>query len=96
MDDWQKLEWVLIFLNCTKEDKRVMGINDITTMNTYIDASYGVHPNMRGHTGRTTTLGKEIIHYKSSKQKIKVKSSAECKLVGLSKYIPYSLWIGYF
>ena len=65
-------------------------------MNTFIDASYAVHPNMRGHTGGAISFGVGIIHGKASKQKINVKSSTECELVGVSEYIPYSLWLGYF
>ena len=51
---------------------------------------------MRGHTGGAISFGVGIIHGKASKQKINVKSSTECELVGVSEYIPYSLWLGYF
>ena len=34
-----------------------------------------------------------ILHGKSSKQKINVKSSTEGKLVGVAEYIPYNLWL---
>ena len=95
-DDWQKLERLLRFVNSTREDKRIIGINDINTMNTFIDASYIVHSNMRGHTSGAISIGVGIIHGKASKQKINVKSSTECELVGVSEYIPYSLWLGYF
>ena len=95
-DDWQKLERLLRFVNSTRGDKRIIGINNITTMNTFIDASYVVHPNMRGHTGGAITFGVGIVHENASKQKINVKISTECELVGVSEYIPYSLWLGYF
>ena len=96
IDDWQKLERVLTYLSCTKDERRIIGINNISVMNTYIDASYAVHPNMRGHTGGVISFGHGIVHSKASKQKINVKSSTECELVGLSEYVPYSLWLGYF
>ena len=51
---------------------------------------------MRGHTGGTISFGVGIVHGKASKQKINVKSSTEYELVGVSEYIPYSLWLGYF
>ena len=65
-------------------------------MNTFIDASYAVHPNMRGNTGGAISFGVGIVYGKASKQKINVKSSTEYELVGVSEYIPYFLWLGYF
>jgi hypothetical protein len=50
----------------------------------YIDASYGVHPNGRSHTGSIVTLGKGAVHAKSTKQKLVSKSSTEAELVALS------------
>lgn len=87
---------MLRFINDTKEDKIIIGINNITTRNTFIDASYEVHPNIRGHTDGVISFGVGIMHDKASKQKINVKSSTEYELVGVSEYIPYSLWLGYF
>ena len=95
-DDWQKLESCLRFINSTREAKRIIGRNDITTMKTFIDASYAVHPNMRGHTGGAISFGDGIVHGKASKQKINIKSSTECELAGVSEYMPYSLWLGHF
>ena len=50
----------------------------------YIDASYGVHPDGRSHTGVTISLGKGPIMTKSTKQKIATKSSTEAELIALS------------
>ena len=41
-------------------------------------------------------MGIGILHGKASKQKINVKSSTESEIVGLSEYLPYTLWMGYF
>ena len=41
-------------------------------------------------------MGISILHGKASKQKINVKSSTESEIVGLSEYLPYTLWMGYF
>ena len=77
MKDWHKLERVLIFLNQTIDDKSIIKADDLTSMLTDVDASYAVHPNMRGHTGETITMGKGIVHCKAGKQKLNVKSSTE-------------------
>ena len=87
IDYWQKLERVLTYISCTKDERIFIGINTISVMNTYIDASYTVYPNMRGHTGGSISFEHDIVHSKASKQKINVKSSTECELVGLSEYV---------
>ena len=39
------------------------------------------------------SLGLGILHRKSSKQKLNVKSSTESELVGVSDYLPYNIWL---
>ena len=51
---------------------------------------------MRGHTGGAMSMGYGIVHGKSGKQKINVKSSTETELVGVSEYLPYNIWIMMF
>jgi len=95
-EDWSKLRRVLVYLNGTIDEERVIGVHDLNTLITMIDASYAVHPNMRSHTGGLMSLGRGILHGKSSKQKMNTKISTESELVGLSEYIPYSLWMENF
>ena len=63
---------------------------------TFVDAAYAVHSNMRIHTGGAMSMGTGILHGKSSKQKINVKSSTEAELVGVSEYLPYNIWLMMF
>jgi hypothetical protein len=58
----------------------------------YIDASYGVHADGKGHTGVFISLCKGGIHVKSSKQKINSKSSTESELIGLSDGLSQVIW----
>jgi hypothetical protein len=51
---------------------------------------------MRGQTGGAISMGYGILHGKSSKQKINVKSSTESELVGVSEYLPYNIWLMMF
>jgi len=39
---------------------------------------------------------KGVFHAKSSKQKLNTKSSTETELVGVSEYIPYTIWMNFF
>ena len=93
VEDDVKLTRVLRYLQDTIEDRRVIGINDIDTLETWVDAAYAVHPDMRSHTGGTMSLGTGVIHTKSFKQKLNTKSSTEAELVGVSEYLPYHIWL---
>ena len=55
-----------------------------------------VHPDMRGHTGTTMSLGKGSIFSKSTKQKINTTSSTEAELVGTYECMLEILWTKYF
>ena len=56
-----------------------------------VDVSYAAHENMRGHTGRTMSIGKDgrgsIISI-SKKQKLNTKSSTEAELIGVDDPMP--------
>ena len=71
---------------------RIIGANGMEIMETYVDASYAVHHDMKGHTGGLLTLGRGIVQGKASKQKLNTKSSTETELVGASDYIPWTVW----
>ena len=57
-------------------------------MTTWVDISYAVYSDMRGHTSGCITLGSGMIHYKSAKQKLNTKSSTEYEFIGASEYLP--------
>ena len=96
VDDGNKLTRVLGFLDKTINDERVIGAIDLNTLCSWVDASYGVHPDMKSHTGGTMSLGYGTLHTKSSKQKLNTKSSTEAELVGVSDYLPYNIWMTNF
>ena len=91
--DWAKLKRGLSFIHGTINEKRIIGARNLLDVFTWIDASYAVHSNMRSHTGGAISMGYGVLHAKSSKQKINVKSSTEAELVGVSEYIPHNIWL---
>ena len=93
VDDWKKLRRVIAYLKCTINDVRIIGASSLTEIFTWIDAAYAVNPDMKSQTGGTMSLGVGVLHAKSGKQKLNVKSSTESELVGCSDYIPYNLWL---
>ena len=52
-----------------------------------VDASYAVHPDMKGHTGGTLSLGSST----SSKQKLVAHSSTESEVIGLHDVLPQAI-----
>ena len=64
-----------------------------------VDASYAAHDDMRGHTERTMSMGKDgrgsIISI-LKKQKLNTKSSTEAELIGAEDATPQMLWTRYF
>ena len=95
-DDWRKLLRVIAFVKCTLDDCRIIGATDLTKIFTWIDAAYAVNPDMKSQTGGAMSMGIEVIHAKTNKQKLNVKSSTEAELVGNSDYVPYNLWLLHF
>ena len=71
-------------------------MDGLTFMNTWVDAYYAVHNDMRRHTGGCITLRSGMIHCKSSKQKLNTKTSTETEVVGASDYLPFTIWVKYF
>jgi hypothetical protein len=49
--NWNKLLKILKFLNQTKNEVITLAMDDTETIKWYIDASFGVHPDMKSHTG---------------------------------------------
>ena len=95
--DWKGLKRLLKFAHSTIDDKlNLFAESGLTFMPTWVDASYAVHPKMKSHTGRCVSLGREMVHCRSTKQKINTKNSTEAKLIGASYYLPFPIWAQYF
>ena len=71
-------------------------MEDFNVLQTWVDASYATHPDMRSHTGGVISLGHGVINSKSSKQKINTKSSTEAEVVGASDFISHTMWTSWF
>jgi hypothetical protein len=95
-DDWLKLKRLLQFLNQTINDVPIIAADDLCKLFTWVDASYAIHHDMRGHTGGAMSFGTGIIHGKASKQRLNTKSSTETEVVGAINYLPYNMWMQHF
>jgi len=92
VDDWRKLHHLICYLRVTEDMKLTLSANGLGVLKWYVDASYAVHPNMRGQTGGGVTLGKGFPIVSSVKQKLNTRSSTESELVGVHEMMPSILW----
>jgi len=74
----------------------ILGADNTGVLNWYVDASFAVHPNIRGHTGGGLTLGRGFPIMSSTKQKLNTRSSTESELVGVDDMMPLIIWARYF
>ena len=90
--DWIKLIKILNYLKATKSDIVKMSADDSQTIKWYVDSSFAVHKDMRGHTGAIMTLGAGAIISDSTKQKVNARSSTESKMIAADDMISKILW----
>ena len=95
-DDYKKLTRMMQYLRGMKNLILILRANDDGIVRWWIDASYAVHKDMKGHTGATLSLGKGGIYNGSWKQKLVAHSSTESELIGVYDVLPQVLWTKQF
>eukprot|EP00980_Cylindrotheca_fusiformis_P025578 scaffold14118_cov91-Cylindrotheca_fusiformis.AAC.1 len=91
-DDYKKLGRCLRYVRRTKHYPLTLEADSMNVIQWWVDASYGVHPDLRSHTGATMMMGKGSLYSKSMKQKINTRSSTEAELVGVNDAMSLILW----
>jgi Reverse transcriptase (RNA-dependent DNA polymerase) len=94
--DYKKLARVIRYLRHSKDLVLTLEANQALVVKWYVDASYAMHPDMKGQTGAVMTLGKGAAYSTSQKQKLNTLSSTEPEVVGVSDTIRQVLWTRYF
>ena len=59
-------------MNCI----RIIGAKGLSHVHDWIDASHGVHTDVKGHTGGAISMGHVVVHSRAGNQKTNTKSSA--------------------
>ena len=95
-DDYKKLARMIQYLHGSKEMVLMLRASDEGIIRWWIDASYAVHEDMKGHTGATLSLGKGAIYSGSFKQRLVSRSSTESELIGVYDVLPQVLWTKQF
>ena len=71
-------------------------MDDTKHIKWWVDGSYGVHDNMRSHTGVIMSMRKGIMYYTSHKQELNIKISTYMELVATDDVMTQLLWTRYF
>ena len=95
-DDYKTLTRMIQYLRGMKDLIHTLQTNDDGIVRWWIDASYAVHDDMKGHTGAALSLGKGGICSGSWKQRLVARSSTESELVGVYDILPQILWTKLF
>ncbi len=75
VNDYRKLGHFIEYLRGTVELPLILGADSSGVLKWYVDASFAVHPNMRGHTGGGLTMGRGFPILSSTKHKLNTRSS---------------------
>jgi hypothetical protein len=95
-DDCKKLERVVRYLRGIIDMPLTLEADNPNIVKWWVDASFATHPDMKGHTGAALSLGKSVIYWESTKQKLNTRSSTESELVGIHDVLPQILWTQHF
>jgi hypothetical protein len=95
-DNWAKLAHMIKYLRGTKNLPLILSASSTGILKWWVDGSFAVHPEMRGHTGGGLSLGRGFPIVTSTKQKLNTRSSTETELVGVDDCMPAICWTRYF
>jgi hypothetical protein len=95
-DDYKKLARVMKYLRATIDLPLTLEADGSNIIKWWVDASYGVHHDMKSHTGGVMSLGKGAVYATSTRQKLVTKSSTEAELVGVSDVVSQVIWTRHF
>ena len=91
-DDYMKLGKVIKYLESTLHLTLRLQVDESNLLQWWVDAAYATHPDMKGQTGATFTMGHGSIYSNSLKQKLVARSSTEAELIGVHDILPQILW----
>ena len=95
-DDWNKLTHLMKYLRGSRNLPLVLSADGSGIMKWWVDASFAVHPNMRGHSGGGLSMGQGFPIVSSTKQKLNTRSSTETEVVGADDFMPMICWTRQF
>jgi hypothetical protein len=76
-DDWTKLVHLMRYIRGTHTMPLILSANGSGILKWWVDASFAVHPKIRGHSGGGLSLGRGFPISSSTKHKLNTRSSIE-------------------
>jgi hypothetical protein len=95
-DDWKKMVHLMRYIRGTLLLPLILSAVGTHILKWWVDASFAVHPNLRGHSGGGLSLGRGFPIVSSTKQKLNTRSSTESEIVGADDFMPAICWTRYF
>jgi len=95
-DDWAKLCHLMKYVRGTCKMPLILSADGSGILKWWVDGSFAVHLNMRGHSRRGLSLGRGFPITSSTKQKLNTCSSTETEVVGADDFMPAICWTQYF
>jgi hypothetical protein len=95
-DDWVKLTHLMQCLRSTKLLGLILSTNGSGVLKWWVEASFVVHPNVRGHSGGGLLMGRGFPIVGAKKQRINTRSSTETEIVGANNFMPSTSWTRLF
>jgi hypothetical protein len=94
--DWKKLVHLMRYLRGSRKMPLILSANGSHILKWWVDASFAVHPNLRGHSGGGLSWGRGFPIVGFTKQKLNTRSSTEAELVGADDFMPAICWTQHF
>ena len=96
VDDWGKSRNGIMYPKDMLCMKRYLTAESISNIFWWVDGSFGVHWDSKGHTGAIISIGKGAIVNISRKHKMNLASSTESELVNIADVLGMIMWCKYF
>jgi hypothetical protein len=96
IDDWRKLCYLVEYHRSMHGLPLILVADGTGVLSWYVDASFAVHPDMKGHTGGAMTMGTGFPLDKSTKHKLNTRNSTESEIVAVDNLILQILWVPLF
>lgn len=95
-DDWKKLCHMMRYIRGSRKMPLILSANGSHILKWWVDASFAVHPNLRGHSGGGLSLGRGMPIVGSNKHRLNTRSSTESEMVAADDFMPAICWTRYF
>lgn len=90
--DWKKLRQLFRYLRVSRDLTLKLEAYDTYIITCWVDAAFGVHPDMQSQSGGVMSMSRETVYGSSVRQNLSTKSSTEAELVATDDFMPQILW----